>query len=112
MSAAVCSLHIIFRNNPIAFKSYTQTLCNILKQVIESKLPRAYMYHGVCAPWIQIHILQILAVLGEQDQSASQDMYAVVLDAMNRGEKAGNVIGTQAQHRKKERKKEKISSDR
>jgi AP-4 complex subunit epsilon-1 len=36
-----------------------------------------YDYHRQPAPWIQMHLLRILALLGRADQSASEGMYEV-----------------------------------
>ncbi len=55
--------------NPSSFKDLTSSFVNILKQVIEGRLPRDFEYHKVPAPWIQLKILRILAVLGADDQA-------------------------------------------
>ena len=54
--------------------------------VIGARLPRDFDYHRIPAPWIQMLLLRILAVLGEADQSASEGMYEVLLDVMRRAD--------------------------
>jgi len=46
----------------------TGTLVSLLKTICDGRLPRSYDYHGVPAPWHQIHILKILSFLGENNQ--------------------------------------------
>ena len=41
---------------------------SILKQITEHRLPRDYDYHRIPAPWIQIRLLRIMAILGAADQ--------------------------------------------
>lgn len=43
-------------------------MVNILRQVIERRLPNSYEYHGIPSPWLQIRILKILALLGAGNQ--------------------------------------------
>ena len=43
------------------------------------------------APWIQIKLLQILAVLGATDQASSEGMYEVILEVMRRADTGINV---------------------
>ena len=38
------------------------------------------------APWLQIKLMKILALLGADDQSASEAMYEVLRDAMRRAD--------------------------
>ena len=38
-----------------------------LCQVVDRKLPQEFNYHGVPAPWIQMRLLRILALLGADD---------------------------------------------
>jgi len=36
---------------------------------VSGRLPRSYEYHGVSAPWYQIRLLKILALLGQDNQA-------------------------------------------
>ena len=40
---------------------------SILSQVVSRRLPSEFDYHGVPAPWIQLRLLRILALLGADD---------------------------------------------
>jgi hypothetical protein len=42
--------------------------------------------------WPQIKLLRVLGMMGANDRAASENMYAVVADAMRRGN-VGNTIG-------------------
>ncbi len=72
-SVMCASLNLIFelaqRGGPAPLKDLTASLVSILKQVIESRLPRDFDYHKVPAPWTQVKLLKILALLGANDQS-------------------------------------------
>ena len=43
------------------------------------------------APWIQIKLLKVLAILGNNDQSSSEGMYEVILEVMRRADTGINV---------------------
>lgn len=59
------------------FQDLVPSFVSILKQIIERRLPRDFDYHKVPAPWMQIKLLKLLALLGKDDQSASEAMYEV-----------------------------------
>lgn len=80
-SVMACSLSLYYeliKANPEKYKDMTPTFVIILKQVIEHKLPKDFDYHKIPAPWIQIKILRILALLGKNDLKASEHCYAIV----------------------------------
>ena len=70
----------------MAFKDLVPSFVSILKQIIEHRLPRDYDYHRMPAPWIQIRLLRLLAMLGRADQAASEGMYEVLVDVMRRAD--------------------------
>lgn len=95
MSASLCILHDLVKLDPNPHKDVVTTLVSILKQIIEHKLPKEFDYHRIPAPWIQIKLIQILSLLGKNDQKASEQMYAVLHECMRRadtGINAGHAV--------------------
>jgi len=76
---------------PQAYKDLVPDFVSILKQVIEHRLPRDYDYHRMPAPWVQMRLLQILAVLGASDKNASEGMYEILREVMKRADIGINV---------------------
>ncbi|KAG0630461.1 hypothetical protein M758_1G179700 [Ceratodon purpureus] len=96
MSAALCALFDLVSSDVKAFKNLTASFVSILKQVAEHRLPKAYDYHRTPAPFVQIKILKILALLGAGDRHTSENMYSVLLEVLKRcepgkGEPATNI---------------------
>ena len=48
-------------------------------------------YHRMPAPWVQLKLLQILAVLGASDKNASEGMYEILREVMKRADIGINV---------------------
>ena len=65
----------------------------ILKQVIENKLPIEFNYHRFPGPWIQNSILEILSLLGKDDQHCSEMMYEVIGQCLRNADNIGINIG-------------------
>ena len=82
MSAGLNGLFDLAKKNPGAYTSVVPSLVVILKQIVEHRLPRDYDYHRMPAPWLQIKLLKLLAVLGHANQRASEEMYEVIREAM------------------------------
>ena len=93
MAASLNLFYDMIKVNPSKFKDITSSFVVILKQVIEHKLPRDYDYHRIPAPWIQIKLLQILALLGSNDQKVSEHIYEVLTMTMKRADDTGINIG-------------------
>lgn len=91
MGAALSILHDIIKANVGDYKDLVPSFVSILKQIMEHRLPREFDYHRIPAPWIQIRLLKILAILGQADQSASEGMYEVLHDVMRRADTGINV---------------------
>ena len=72
MGASLGLLHAMIIDTPNNFKDLVPSLVSILKQVADHRLPKEYDYHRVPAPWIQMHLLRMLAVLGRGDRAASE----------------------------------------
>jgi len=72
--------------DPKPFKELVASLISILKQVIEHRLPTDFEYHRVPAPWIQMKIVRILAILGKNDSNASNGMYEILGETMKKAD--------------------------
>lgn len=82
MSAAICALHSLVAADCMAYKGLTTSFVTILKQVVSGRLPKTYDYHKSPAPFIQIRILKILALLGANDRQCSSQIYPVLTDVL------------------------------
>jgi len=91
MAATLCLLHDLAGRSPAAYKDLVPSLVSILKQVVEHRLPREFDYHRMPAPWIQMRLLRLLAVLGHGDQKVSEGMYEMLIDVMKRSDTGINV---------------------
>uniref|UniRef100_A0A3B5MSB8 Adaptor related protein complex 4 subunit epsilon 1 n=1 Tax=Xiphophorus couchianus TaxID=32473 RepID=A0A3B5MSB8_9TELE len=88
------SLHIylqLIQVNPEGYKDLASSFVTILKQVVGGKLPMDFNYHSVPAPWLQIHLLRILSLLGKNDQSTSEIMYEILDESLRRAEMNHNI---------------------
>ncbi|CAG05538.1 unnamed protein product [Tetraodon nigroviridis] len=88
------SLHIyvqMIEENPEGYKDLTSSIVTILKQVLGGKLPMDFNYHSVPAPWLQMQLLRILALLGKNDQRTSELMYEVLDESLQRAEMNHNI---------------------
>eukprot|EP00040_Diaphanoeca_grandis_P011727 m.60127 g.60127 ORF g.60127 m.60127 type:complete len:1231 (-) comp22804_c1_seq1:183-3875(-) len=90
MAAALNVFYDLCRDNAMEYKDLVSTFVSILKQVIERRLPKDFDYHKVPAPWMQVKLLKILALLGEDDQSSSESMYEVIRECLQRAEAQGS----------------------
>ncbi|CAO2181945.1 unnamed protein product [Urochloa humidicola] len=91
MGATLCPLYDLILEEPNSYKDLVVSFVNILKQVAERRLPTSYDYHQMPAPFIQIKLLKILAVLGSGDKQASGHMYTVLGDIFRKGDTASNI---------------------
>lgn len=91
MGASLCILHDVASANTQEYKDLVPSFVSILKQIMEHRLPREFDYHRIPAPWIQIRLLKVLAILGQADQQCSEGMYEVLHDVMRRADTGINV---------------------
>ncbi|CAH0477352.1 unnamed protein product [Peronospora belbahrii] len=91
MGTTLCILHDLAVATPTNYKDLVPSFVSILKQITEHRLPREFDYHRIPAPWIQIRLLKILALLGQADQQTSEGMYEVLHDVMRRADTGINV---------------------
>ncbi|GAB4834043.1 hypothetical protein Ancab_032296 [Ancistrocladus abbreviatus] len=91
MGAALCPLFDLITIDPSSYKELVVSFVSILKQVAERRLPKSYDYHQMPAPFIQIKLLKILALLGGGDKHASEHMYMVVGDIIKKCDALSNI---------------------
>ncbi|KAK7307398.1 hypothetical protein VNO77_40420 [Canavalia gladiata] len=91
MGASLCPLFRLISNDADSYKDLVVSFVSILKQVAERRLPKAYDYHQMPAPFIQIKLLKILALLGSGDKKASGNMYTVLGDIIRRSDSMTNI---------------------
>ncbi|KAL4660713.1 AP-4 complex subunit epsilon-1 [Arapaima gigas] len=88
------SLHIylqLVKERPESYRDLTESFVTILKQVVGGKLPVDFNYHSVPAPWLQMQLLRILALLGKEHQRTSEMMYEVLDESLRRAEINHNI---------------------
>ncbi|XP_047337628.1 AP-4 complex subunit epsilon-like [Impatiens glandulifera] len=91
MGATLCPLFDLITIDPVSYKDLVISFVNILKQIAERRLPKGYDYHQMPAPFIQIKLLKILAMLGNGDKQASGQMYTVVGEIMKKCDTTSNI---------------------
>ncbi|KAK1306689.1 AP-4 complex subunit epsilon [Acorus calamus] len=91
MGATLCPLFDLITADANSYKDLVMSFVNILKQVAEKRLPKAYDYHQMPAPFIQIKLLKTLALLGAGDKQASESMYTVLGDIFRKCESSSNI---------------------
>ena len=83
--------YIYYQDDPATYKDLTSSLVHILDQVITRKLPGDFDYHGVPAPWTQMKLLQLLSILGSEDQAMSKEIYKTLQDTLASSECTSNI---------------------
>lgn len=91
MGATLCPLFDLITVDVNFYKDLVISFVSILKQVAERRLPKTYDYHQMPAPFIQIKLLKILALLGTGDKQASESMYTIVGDIFRKCDSASNI---------------------
>lgn len=93
MVAALCGLDELARANPKPYRNLVHYFTNILKQASEGKLGRGWDYHRAPAPFVQIKLLRLLALLGAGDQEASENMKAIIIEVWRRADSLASTVG-------------------
>ncbi|XP_021855400.2 AP-4 complex subunit epsilon [Spinacia oleracea] len=91
MGAALCPLYDLITIDGNSYKDLVGSFVSILKQVAERRLPKSYDYHQMPAPFIQIKLLKIMALLGSGDKHASEQMYTVLGDLIRKSDSSSNI---------------------
>ncbi|EOA39602.1 hypothetical protein CARUB_v10008229mg [Capsella rubella] len=91
MGATLCPLFDLISEDVNSYKDLVSSFVSILKQVTERRLPKSYDYHSMPAPFIQIKLLKILALLGSGDKNASEIMSMVLGDLFRKCDSSTNI---------------------
>ena len=84
MGATLHPLMNRVKQNPGECKDLVVSFINILKQVIEHRLPKDYDYHRMPAPWLQVRLISVLGYLGQGDRAVSEQLYDIIQEVMRR----------------------------
>ena len=72
MGASLALFYDVCLHDPAANRDLVPSFVSILKQIMEHRLARDYDYHRVPAPWMQIKLLKLIALLAADDTALSQ----------------------------------------
>eukprot|EP00300_Choanocystis_sp_HF-7_P043308 c9888_g1_i1.p1 GENE.c9888_g1_i1~~c9888_g1_i1.p1 ORF type:complete len:1198 (+),score=305.45 c9888_g1_i1:40-3594(+) len=90
MAASLNLLDAAIKHDPAQLTGTVPSLVSILKQIIEHRLHASFDYHRTPAPWCQIQLLRVMAVLG-QSKSDAEEMYEVLNEVLRRADTGINV---------------------
>lgn len=83
MAASLNAYHKLVTDSPSSHKQLTAAFVTIWTQILNRKLPEDFNYRSVPCPWMQIKILQILALLGCDDMNESKKMYEILRQCLD-----------------------------
>ncbi|KAI9482897.1 MAG: adaptin N terminal region-domain-containing protein [Benjaminiella poitrasii] len=69
------------------FKDLLPVFYAIHRQIIEKRIHKSFLYHGVLAPWAQIECLQIYKIYHDLNIGSPQDFYNTIVDCLHSVEK-------------------------
>jgi len=95
MGAALCALYEAIKRDASPFKNLVKSLVHVLTQIVDRRLPKSYDNHRAPAPFLQIKILKMLALLGQGDKAASSQMHPALIACIksaNSGTGIGNAL--------------------
>ncbi|KAL5019552.1 hypothetical protein ScPMuIL_002444 [Solemya velum] len=84
MSVSVHLYYQLIKENPEQYESVGESLIHIFNQIINRRLPATFEYHSIPLPWLQIELLQCLALLGSKSQRISELFYPLLRDVLAR----------------------------
>ena len=91
MAASLHLTHLFVAENAHMCKVLAPNLISILTQIVDHRLPNNFDYHRTPAPWMQIDLLQILALLGADDAQLSESMYDTLFNVLRRADTGINI---------------------
>jgi AP-4 complex subunit epsilon-1 len=91
MSASIPLIIDVTKRSVGLFKNSVDTFKNIFTQIIEGRLGKAQNYRSVPAPFIQLKLLKFFAVLGENDQKVSEQIYPIIETILKKPESTADI---------------------
>lgn len=86
MGAALAFFVDVIGADPLSQRDLVPIFISILRQITENRLPREYDYRRVPAPWLQIKLLQILAMLIDNEPTLAKMCEDVLMEVIKRAD--------------------------
>lgn len=91
MGASLGLFHDVILNDVEGQRDLLPSLVLILKQIVEHRLSRDFDYHRVPAPWLQIRLLKLIAVLGADNKIMTEKCTEVLQEVIKRADSGLNI---------------------
>eukprot|EP00758_Cryptobia_borreli_P002807 Tbor_TRINITY_DN3302_c0_g1::TRINITY_DN3302_c0_g1_i1::g.23550::m.23550/K12400/AP4E1; AP-4 complex subunit epsilon-1 len=92
MGASLQLMYDVCMDDPVGQIDILPSCVSIFKQIKEHRLPLDFEYHRVPAPWLQIKLLKLMAVLiGGENKSLAEKYKDVLIDTMKRADTGLNI---------------------
>ncbi|KAL0093174.1 armadillo-type protein [Phycomyces blakesleeanus] len=85
--AALSVWKVILKNRASEYTDVLPTFYRIFRQILENRLHRSFIYHGVLAPWAQIHLLDIIQSYYKANAGSIEEINAIVMNCLNNAER-------------------------
>ncbi|CUG87244.1 epsilon adaptin, putative [Bodo saltans] len=91
MGASLGLFYDVILNDVEGQRDLLPSLVLILKQIVEHRLSRDFDYHRVPAPWLQIKLLKLIAVLGADNKAMTEKCAEVLEEVIKRADSGLNI---------------------
>ncbi|KAL0076961.1 armadillo-type protein [Phycomyces blakesleeanus] len=85
--AALSVWKVILKNRASEYTDVLPTFYRIFRQILENRLHRSFIYHGVLAPWAQIHLLDIIQSYYKANAGSIEEINAIVMNCLSNAER-------------------------
>lgn len=91
MGASLGLFHDVVLNDVQGQQDLLPSLVVILKQIVEHRLSRDFDYHRVPAPWLQLKLLKLIAVLAADNKTLTDKTVDVLTEVIKRADSGLNI---------------------
>lgn len=91
MGASLGLFHDVILSDVDGQRDLLPSLVLILKQIVEHRLARDFDYHRVPAPWLQIKLLKLIAILGADNKAQTEKSAEVLTEVIKRADSGLNI---------------------